>query len=151
MTGLTFREAVAADLPALVSMLSDDVLGARREGTADDPAYARAFAAIEAQPGNALLVACDGDEVVGCLQMVLIPGLSLRGTTRAEIEGVRVASSRRGEGIGARLTAEAIARARAAGAGLAQLASHAQRTDAHRFWRACGFEQSHMGFKMKLG
>jgi ribosomal protein S18 acetylase RimI-like enzyme len=148
--GLTFRDATAADLPAVVALLHDDVLGAGREDP-DDPAYARAFAAMQSQPGNRLLLALDGAEVVGCLQLILIPGLSHRGTIRAELESVRTASTRRGEGIGAALVRHALSEARAAGAGLAQLTSNATRADAHRFWLAQGFAQTHAGFKMSLG
>lgn len=148
---LAFRDATAADLPAVVALLSDDALGAAREGAPGDPAYARAFAAMQAQGGaNRLLLALDGAQVVGCLQLVLIPGLSHRGTLRAELESVRTASARRGEGIGAALVAHALAEARAAGAGLAQLTSNAARADAHRFWERCGFARSHAGFKMPL-
>ncbi|MEO1688330.1 MAG: GNAT family N-acetyltransferase, partial [Pseudomonadota bacterium] len=93
MSVLTFRQATAADLPAIVALLRDDMLGAGREGEAEDPAYAQAFAAMEAQGGNRVLLACDGEEVVGCLQLILIPGLSLNGMLRAQIEGVRAAAS----------------------------------------------------------
>jgi len=46
-----FRRATAADVPAIVALLADDVLGAARE-TPGDPAYAAAFAAIEADPNQ---------------------------------------------------------------------------------------------------
>ncbi|HKK35485.1 MAG TPA: GNAT family N-acetyltransferase [Paracoccaceae bacterium] len=145
----TFRDATEADLPAVVALLHDDALGAARERPGD-PAYARAFAAMRAQPGNRLLLALDDGAVVGCLQLILIPGLAHRGATRAEIESVRTAAARRGEGIGAALVAHALAEARAAGATLAQLTSNEARSDAHRFWRAQGFERTHAGFKARL-
>ena len=113
----TFLEAREADLPAVVRLLADDPLGAGREAAPDDPAYARAFAAMQAQTGNRLYVAEEDGEIMGCLQLVLIPGLSHAGTLRAEIEAVRVAPGRRGAGLGAALAAFAVEEARRAGPG----------------------------------
>ena len=59
LAGRTFviRRATEADVPALVELLRDDILGAAREsGTEDAVPYARAFALIDADP-NQLLVA----------------------------------------------------------------------------------------------
>ncbi|SDS13254.1 Acetyltransferase (GNAT) family protein [Brevibacterium siliguriense] len=51
------RRATEADVPALVALLGDDVLGATREsGTEEADVYARAFSLIDADP-NQLLVA----------------------------------------------------------------------------------------------
>lgn len=147
---LAFREARAADVPAVVAMLADDPLGAARETTPDDPAYLRAFEAMQAQPGNHLFVAEEDGAVVGCLQLILMPGLALHGATRAEIESVRVAASRRNAGVGRALVAFAIDRARRDGARLVQLTSNLARRDAHRFWEAQGFVRSHAGFKLAL-
>lgn len=71
-------------------------------------------------------------------------------TRRAEIEGMRIAASLRGRGMGARLIADAKARARAAGCGLLQLTSNASRSDALRFYQGAGFTPSHIGFKKPL-
>ncbi len=99
---MTIRRANEADLPAIVRLLADDALGALREQLSDPlpEAYRVAFAAMEAQTGNELLVAVAGDEVLGCLQLTLIPGISRLGATRAQIEGVRVAAAHRGAGSG---------------------------------------------------
>lgn len=148
-----FRDATEADLPAIVTLLADDPLGAGRERD-EIPlprAYTEAFAAIQAQAGNSVIVAELGGAVVGCLQLMLLPGLSILGTLRAEIEGVRVHRAHRRHGIGEALLREAIARARAAGAGMVQLTSNAARTDAGRFYERLGFTASHVGFKLKLG
>ncbi len=143
------REAHEADLPAIERLLADDVLGAARESPGD-PAYAAAFAAMAAQGGNVLLVAEQDGRIVACLQLTLIPGLSRRGTLRAQIEGVRVATDARGVGLGDALVQHAITRARAAGAGLVQLTTDRSRTDAQRFYERLGFEASHAGMKLIL-
>jgi ribosomal protein S18 acetylase RimI-like enzyme len=152
-TPIAIREARREDLPRVVALLADDPLGADRElpGEPLAPAYAAAFDAMAAQGGNVLLVATTDDEVVGCLQLVVIPGLSRAGMLRAQIEGVRVATTHRGRRIGERLVAEAVERARAAGCGLVQLTSDASRADAHRFYERLGFVATHVGMKLTIG
>lgn len=143
---LPFRPATRDDVPAVVALLADDDLGRAREG-GDLAPYLAAFDAMAAEPGTTLFVAEADGRIVACYQLVLISGLSLSGTRRAEIEGVRVAADRRGQGLGAQLIADAEARARAAGCGLIQLTTNAVREDAARFYRRLGFTPSHIGFK----
>lgn len=151
MTALQIRQAVQADLPAIAAMLADDVLGAARERPADAALYDSAWRQIAAQPGNDIWVAVLPEGVVGCLQLIVIPGLARQGALRAQIEGVRVASTHRGQDIGERLFAHAIATARAAGCRLVQLTTDKRRTDAHRFYARLGFEATHEGMKLELG
>jgi ribosomal protein S18 acetylase RimI-like enzyme len=149
------RRATRADLSAIVDLLADDVIGARREsaprpGAEPAPEYVRAFDAIDANPDELLLVACLGDEVVGTLQLTLLHHLSHRGATRAHIESVRVASGVRGRGVGHQLVTWALARARERGARLAQLSTDKTRLDAHRFYESLGFGATHEGMKLLL-
>lgn len=147
---LTFREANKADLPRLAALLSDDTLGAQRDGAEHLSAYAAALQAIQAQPGNAIIVAAVGPEVVGMMQLTLIAGLSRGGMLRAQIESVRVSSSHRGQKIGHALFEHAIGLAREAGCGVVQLTTDKQRVDARRFYELLGFVASHEGMKLEL-
>ncbi len=149
---VTIRRATQADLPAIVRMLADDPLGKTRERYAEPlpEAYLQAFAEVEAQKGNQILVAEAKGQVIGCLQLTLIPGLTRLGMTRAQIEGARVDAGRRGERIGEKLFLDAIERARKAGCGLVQLTTDASRPDAHRFYERLGFVASHVGMKLAL-
>ena len=147
---LSFRPAQHADLPAIMALLSDDPLGARREGNEFEAAYHAAFIAIQAQSGNTLIVAEQQEQVVAVLQLTLIPGLSRGGMLRAQIESVRVSSLCRGQGIGRKLLDYAIDQARQAGCGMVQLTSDKQRHDALRFYESLGFSASHEGFKLLL-
>ncbi|MEM7752654.1 MAG: GNAT family N-acetyltransferase [Pseudomonadota bacterium] len=144
-----FREATVADVPAVVDLLRDDVLGQGREAGEMAPYLAR-FHEIADDPNNALIVGCMVARIVACYQLTLIPGFTLNAMRRAEIEGVRVASDMRSAGIGEALVADAEARARAAGAGLLQLAMNRTRDAAHRFYERNGFAPSHIGFKKYL-
>jgi GNAT superfamily N-acetyltransferase len=143
------RLATQADIPAILALLADDVLGKNREGGAD-VAVAAAFAEIERDPNNAIYVIDIGGEVVGCAQLTIIPGLSRRGLKRAQIEGVRVSSRRRGEGLGRWFFEALIEVARARGCRLVQLTSDKRRVEAHRFYGSLGFVASHEGFKLTL-
>jgi len=131
-------------------MLADDVLGQGRESGQGGDVYIASFDAIAAQPGNDVYVGEADGEVVATAQLTLIPNLSISGTLRAQIEGVRVASSQRGQGTGEALVRFLVLRAREGGAGMVQLTTNKARADALRFYERLGFEASHEGMKLYL-
>ena len=151
---ITIRTANRTDVPAIVALLAEDRLGRRRETPSELEPYLAAFADMAAQGGNIALVAerdiPTGTDVVGCLQLTILPGLSRRGAKRGQIEGVRVSGTCRGLGIGERLIRRAIETAHNAGCSLVQLTSDNSRPDAHRFYARLGFIASHAGFKLAL-
>ncbi|WP_328338700.1 GNAT family N-acetyltransferase [Micromonospora sp. NBC_00421] len=150
MTDVILREAVRADLPAVLALLADDVLGRAREHTGVDEAYERAFADITADPRNQQVVAERAGEVVGCFQLTYIPGLGRHGAERALVEAVRVRADLRGQGLGRTMMSWAIDQARRRGCGLMQLTTDKSRTEAHRFYQRLGFVASHEGMKLPL-
>ncbi|MFJ2578916.1 GNAT family N-acetyltransferase [Kitasatospora aureofaciens] len=150
MTDLTIRRAAEEDLPAIVAMLADDPLGATRESPDNLTPYRAAFARIDGDPHQHLVVAERAGRTVGTLQLTFVPGLSRKGSTRTIIEGVRIHADERGSGLGTELIQWAIERSRALDADLVQLTSDATRTDAHRFYERLGFVRSHFGFKLQL-
>lgn len=152
MSAPTPREATADDVAAIVALLADDALGAERECAQSPlpPAYHQAFDAIAADANNELIVADDGGEIVGVLQLTFIPYLTHQGSWRALIEGVRVAASRRGSGLGQQLFEWAIERARTRGCRMVQLTTDKRRPDALRFYERLGFVASHEGMKLQL-
>ncbi|MER6314847.1 GNAT family N-acetyltransferase [Streptomyces sp. NPDC001581] len=161
---MTFRNATRRDLPAVLALLADEDQVLDPASIVVGEAHERAFAAIEADARNEMLVLTDGtdgadetaeanevDEVVlGCLQLTYIPGLGQNGQERAVVEAVRVRADRRGAGLGAELMRLAVERARERGCGLVQLTSSKRRTAAHRFYERLGFARSHEGFKLQL-
>ena len=152
MSDLTFRTATRDDLPVIVAMLADDEFGENREkpGISVPAEYAQAFEAMCKEPANRVLLAEKDGEIVASLQLVFTASLSRRGTRRATIEAVRVASPFRGQNIGTALMRHAIAESRAAGCGLVQLTSDKRRTGAHDFYEALGFQATHEGYKLLL-
>ena len=73
------RRATAADVAGIVAMIADDQLGATRESVDDLTPYLKAFEAIDSDPNQVLVVAERNDELIGTLQLTIIPGLSRRG------------------------------------------------------------------------
>ena len=149
MSDLIIRRADRADVPAIAALLADDFLGAAREG-APLAEYEAGFDAVEADPNQLLAVAEVGGEVVGTMQLSFIPGLSRGGRWRGHVEAVRVASARRGRGIGQAMMAWAEDRCRERGCVVCELTSDKRRDAAHRFYDRLGFEPSHLGFKKML-
>ena len=146
------RSAVRADLPDIVRLLADDPLGAKREEYASPlPArYYAAFDAVDGDRNNELVVVELDGGIVGVLQLTYIPYITYRGSWRAQIEGVRIDSSLRSSGIGRRLFAWAIERAKSRGCHMVQLTSDKERPDAIRFYESLGFVASHEGLKLQL-
>lgn len=151
-SALAFRAARTDDLPELVHMLADDPLGARREVISNPlvVGYIEAFAAIEADPNNELIIAVLDDVPVGMLQITFIPYLTYQGRWRALIEGVRVSSGARSHGVGGALLEWAIERARSRDCVMVQLTTDRAREDALRFYERLGFVRSHHGMKLHL-
>lgn len=146
---IRWRLATRDDVAAVVALLTDDDLGARRE-VADLAPYLAAFDAMQAEGNNHLIVGEQDGVIVATYQLTFITGLSLRAARRAQVESVRVASNLRSTGIGAALMADAEARARAAGCSLIQLTTNRERSRAHAFYARQGYEPSHFGFKKSL-
>ena len=139
-----------SDVPAVVALLADDVLGKDRESTDLGP-YVAAFTEIDEDPHHLLLTARDdADVVVGTMQLTLLPCLARGGAKRLHIEAVRLSSSTRGSGLGTALFEWAHEYGRQHGAVVAQLTSDKSRTDAHRFYDRLGYTASHEGFKRSL-
>jgi GNAT superfamily N-acetyltransferase len=149
---LTFRLATRDDVRDIVRMLADDALGAQREtyGPSLQHSYYAAFEIISRDANNELVVGCLAGRVIAVLQLTFIPYLTHRGSWRALIEGVRIDSSVRSRGIGRKLIAWAVERARQRDCHMVQLTSDKARADAIRFYESLGFVASHEGFKLHL-
>jgi ribosomal protein S18 acetylase RimI-like enzyme len=151
-TSITIRRARRDDVGTIVHMLADDALGGPRERI-DDPlpnSYFKAFETVDRDPNIQLVVAEEGGAVVGCLQLCILPGISSQGASRGLIEDVRVASDRRGRGIGEQLVQWAVGEARGRGCALVELLTSNARVDAQRFYERLGFARSHVGMTIRF-
>ena len=149
---LNFRKATINDIPNLVALLADDDLGAQREDSSIpvNPRYIDSFDSIDKDANNELTVVESNGELVGMLQLTFIPYLTHTGSWRCLIEGVRISSTYRGQGMGTRFINWSIERATEMNCSIVQLTSDKQRPDALRFYESQGFQATHEGFKLKI-
>jgi len=150
--GVVFRKARIADLRAILELLNDGKMGNVSERI-EDPMprlYTDAFALLDGDPNQLLLVGEIGGRIVASLQLTFIPGIAHQGAWRAQVEAVRVARELRGQGIGEAMMRHVIALARERGCALLQLTTNKARDDAQRFYRRLGFTASHEGMKLRL-
>jgi ribosomal protein S18 acetylase RimI-like enzyme len=99
---------------------------------------------------QALVLARHAGAVCGLIALDFMYYLPL-GTTTCRITALVVTSHAQGRGLGRQLLREAELRARAAGAARLELSSGSQRTEAHAFYRACGYGDGTVRFIKRLG
>ena len=150
---MIIRPAEKSDLPIIIKLLSDDVLGSKRENyeTPLPKSYYVAFENIIRDENQELVVIMNSNkDVIGTLQLTFIPYLTYQGGRRAQIEAVRVGKEYRGKGYGRKLFEWAINRSCEKGAHLVQLTTDKERPQAIEFYRTLGFNDSHLGMKLHL-
>jgi GNAT superfamily N-acetyltransferase len=142
--GTDLRNAVHADADDVAQLLCE--LGYPCE--LDD-----AVERINVIAGNdrqVLVVARRAGAVCGLIALDFMYYLPL-GTTTCRVTALVVTPTAQGLGIGRQLLKEAERRARSGGAARIELTSGAQRTEAHAFYRACGYKDSSVRFVKPLG
>lgn len=99
---LTQRKARQEDLRRIIELLMEDELGSTREhlATDTDGSYIRAFEQIAADPNQYLMVVEAEGVIIATCHLTIMPSLTFKGSTRMQIEAVRVAQSMRGRKIG---------------------------------------------------
>jgi len=148
---MNIREAVAADLDAVVGLQREDVIREVHEDEIPVAAYRAAFEEIAADAHQQLLVGEVAGEVVATAQVTWIRRLTYVGGEMGVVESVRVRSDLRGQGLGERLMRHVLDLARARGAVRVELTTNAQRDQARVFYERLGFVPSHIGMKYYLG
>ena len=153
MTNLTHRKAMLTDLPRLIELLLEDDLGATRESKSATvhENYIKAFHKIDSDPNQYLMVVENGDEIIGTCHLTIMPSLTFIGSTRMQIEAVRVAGNQRGQKIGSWMFDQAINYAKEHDVSIVQLTTNKNRSKAKNFYEKLGFQTSHEGMKMYLG
>jgi len=142
--GTDLRSAMIADADDVARLLTE--LGYPCE--IDD-----AVERIDAIAGNdrqALVLARRDGAVCGLIALDFMYYLPL-GTITCRVTALVVTPTAQGLGIGRQLLKEADHRARVGGASRIELTSGSQRTEAHAFYRACGYKDSSVRFVKQLG
>jgi ribosomal protein S18 acetylase RimI-like enzyme len=147
---IRFRVAARHDLPTIIQMLADDPLGQKRENYATplSEEYLVAFEAINNDKNNEIILACYDEKVIGFFQITYIPYLTYMGKWRALVEGVRVHTAYRNQGVGKKLLLRSIELAKQKGCHLIQLTTDKARPEAIAFYKSLGFVASHEGMKL---
>ncbi len=147
---LTQRKATIADLPNIVSLLAQDELGKTREHPSKklDQRYIDAFHKIDHDPNQYLMVVEIDSIIIGTCHLTVMPSLTFTGSTRLQIEAVRISPEYRGKKIGEWMIKEAINYGKSQGVSIIQLTTNKLRPDAVRFYEKLGFKTSHEGMKL---
>jgi GNAT superfamily N-acetyltransferase len=145
---LVIREAVRADLPAVLALYADPSLDngvvlSIEEAEAIYDAFAR-------YPSYRLFVALQSSEVVGSYALLIMHNLAHRGAKSAIVEDVVIAAAHRGQGFGRSMMSHARTLAREAGCYKLMLSSNQKRTRAHAFYDSLGFTRHGYSFLVEL-
>ena len=97
-----------------------------------------------------LVLARHAGAVCGLIALDFMYYLPL-GTTTCRITAMVVTPEAQGRGVGRQLLREAERRARTGGAARLEITSGSQRTDAHAFYKACGYSDGTLRFIKRLG
>ncbi len=149
---LTYRKAAINDLNQIVKLLLEDELGALRESKGEElnQNYVDAFYRIEVDPNQYLMVVESNHKIVATCHLTIMPSLTFTGSTRMQIEAVRVAEKYRGQKIGEWMMNAAVIYVKSKNVKIIQLTTNKKRPRAKTFYKKIGFEASHEGMKMHL-
>ena len=142
--GLALRVAMPADADDVARLLTE--MGYPCE---IDEALERIGAILDNDRQVVVVARRDG-AVCGLIALDFMYYLPL-GTTTCRVNALVVTATAQGLGIGRALLKEAERRARVGGAARIELTSGSQRTEAHAFYRACGYSDGTVRFVKSLG
>ena len=139
---VTVREAVPADLPALVALLRqlrDEGLRRLAAGTETDEQAAGRIELALADPDSRVVVAVHEDEIIGMAQLLRTRATLLSDSTSIELSAMHVANGHRRRGAGKALVTAAVAYAEELAVDSVVVSVFPQHRDANRFYARLGF------------
>ena len=110
MSTLIIEKAKLKNLKDLIYLLFDDDLGKDRENISETSFnnYKKSFMKILNDTNNEIFIMVLNDQIIGMMQLTFIPGLSMEGMTRCQIESVRIKKDYRNKGYGSELIKKGI-------------------------------------------
>ncbi len=92
LSNLVIEKAKLKNLKDLIYSLFEDDLGKKREILSDKSInkYKNSFIKILNDANNEIFIMILKDQIIGMMQLTFIPGLSMQGITRCQIESVRI-------------------------------------------------------------
>lgn len=143
-TDIDLRNATPADADDVAELLT--ALGY----PCDPEDAAERIAAILHNDRQTLILARHRGAACGLLSLDFMYYLPL-GTTTCRVTALVISEDARGHGLGRLLLRDAERRARLGGAARLEVTSAGHRTEAHAFYRACGFGEGAVRFVKSLG
>jgi N-acetylglutamate synthase-like GNAT family acetyltransferase len=149
---LLYRKATICDLRRIVALLLEDELGQTRESKEEelDKSYIHAFHKINSDQNQYLMVVENESEIIATCHLTIMPSLTFVGSTRMQIEAVRVSEKYRGLKIGEWMFSQIVEYAKINSVTILQLTTNKKRPRAKHFYEKLGFEDSHDGMKLYL-
>ena len=141
----TIREATEKDISRIIELyeeLTEEKINVPSEK------IQQVFSEIIAIPNQHFLVAETNGYVSGTMFLQIMPNLSHQARPWAIIENMVTDSRYRRLGIGRLLIEHSLNLCKEADCYKVQLLSNKKRSDAHQFYRAMGFDESALGFRM---
>ena len=147
------RLAEERDVARIVEMyreltITDSQVEHRRNPSLAD--YQLVFAEIRADRRQKLFVVEVEGEVVGTIELLIIPNLSHNGTPFAFLENLIVTEKHRGKGVGRMLLEYTVELARKSGCHMVEMCSDVRRKEAHKLYGSMGFEAQAHCFRLFL-
>lgn len=146
------RKARLNDLSSIIALLIEDDLGQLRESSFIEmnEHYLNAFHKIDSDINQHLMVIESNTEIIATSHLTIMPSLTFKGSTRMQIEAVRVAEKYRGQKIGHFMFEQAIVYAKQHEVKIIQLTTNKHRLKAKNFYEQLGFQSTHEGMKLYL-
>jgi GNAT superfamily N-acetyltransferase len=146
---MVLRGIERGEIAAAVDLIAEGTLSPGVEDARRLDEYWDAVLETRARGGDVVVAVRDG-EVLAVCQVLIFRHFQRTAGWCAEVESVYVRSDQRGRGVGRALMAFVEEHARQRGCYRVQLTSRNERGDAHRFYRALGYDQMSQGFKKPL-
>jgi N-acetylglutamate synthase-like GNAT family acetyltransferase len=142
---INIRKATQRDVPRILELYGE-LAGEKQKDPSDTTN--QVFNQIISLPNQEFLVAEKDNFVAGTVFLQITPNLSHDARPWAVLENLVVDGRYRRQGIGRLLVEYALTRAREAGCYKVQLLSSHIRHEAHQFYRALGFDDAAIGFRV---
>ena len=141
------RKATRQDLPRILA-LYEELTEEKQNISAET--LERVFNQISHMPDHEILVAEENGTILGTSLLQIVPNLTHDARPWAIVENVVVGSRYRRQGAGRLLMEYIKDRCRQAGCYKIQIMSNIKRKEAHQFYRAIGFADSAVGFRLYI-
>jgi GNAT superfamily N-acetyltransferase len=139
MLSVDIRPAQRPDLDQILALYAE--LATPGDKPSDLAAAENLFARIQQYPNYTIYVALAGDVIIGAFSLLIMDNLAHGGAPSGIVEDVVVHPDWRGRGVGRQMMRFAMEQCRQANCYKLSLSSNLQRTAAHQFYEALGFQR----------